>query len=249
LLTDIVEEAQNEQPVAKEVTVAGKTFTIKSYPTIRHQSRRYLDLISHLGGNRDFVPPKLWLAHGDMPALTKFIHEGTRPFFGINAGAEYGPAKRWPAERFAEVAKRISAEIPCRWLLLGGPGDVALAGQIEQALNDPRAVVNVAGQTTLMELCQLLKFCRLLITNDTGPMHLADALGTPLVAIFGSTSAELTGPVGPRSRVVHEPVECTPCFLRDCPIDFRCMNRITVESVVKAVLDLWQKIETGPHRR
>jgi heptosyltransferase II len=252
LLTDVVVEAQSEQPVTKQVTVAGKTFTIKSYPTIRHQSRRYLDLISYLGGKCEFVPPKIWLAHGDMPALTKFLHEGTRPFFGLNAGAEYGPAKRWLPDRFVEVAKRVSAEIPCRWLLFGGPNDVATAREIETGLrahfNDDRMVVNVAGQTTLLELCELIKFCRLFITNDTGPMHLADALGTPLVAIFGSTSAELTGPVGPRSRVVHEPVECSPCFLRECPIDFRCMQGITVESVVKAVLDLWQTIETGPHR-
>jgi heptosyltransferase-2 len=141
----------------------------------------------------------------------------------------------------------VSGEIACRWLIFGGPGDTAIAGQIETglraALGDDRAVINVAGKTTLLELCQLLKFCRLLLTNDTGPMHLADALGTPLVAVFGSTSATLTGPTGKWSRVVNAPVECNPCFLRECPIDFRCMKSITTEMVTDAVLKLWQEIQ------
>lgn len=104
--------------------------------------------------------------------------------------------------------------------------------------NDPRDVVNVAGKTTLLELCGLIKFCKLFLTNDTGPMHLAAALGTPLVAVFGSTSPDLTGPMGRHCVVVREPVECSPCFLRECPVDFRCMDRITVEKVTEAVLTL-----------
>jgi len=247
LLTNVVEEPHGDRAVYKTVTVDGKTFRIKSFPVIRHQAHRYLDLISYLGGNRDFVPPKIWLAPGELPSLRKFLTEGARPFFGINAGAEYGPAKRWMPERFAEVARRISAEVACRWLLFGGPGDVEIAGRIEAELrahlNDDRAVINVAGKTTLLELCELLKFCRLLVTNDTGPMHLADALGTPQVAIFASTSAELTGPTGKNSRVVNVPVECNPCFLPECPIDDRCHDRITVDLVTQTALKLWQDTE------
>ncbi len=248
LLTHVVEEPHTERPVYKDITVAGKTFKVKSFPTIRHQSHRYLDLIWFLGGNREITRPKIWLAPGELPSLTKFIHEGSRPVFALNAGAEYGPAKRWMPERFAEVAQRVSAEVACRWLLLGGPGDVEIAGKIEAelraSLGDDRAVVNVAGKTTLLELCELIGFCKLLLTNDTGPMHLATAVGTPVVAVFGSTSAELTGPLDPRAAVVSAAVECTPCFLRKCPIDFRCMNNITVEQVTEAVLKLWQQTET-----
>ena len=247
LLTDVVQEPPNEQAVRKKVTVGTKTFEVKHFPTIRHQSHRYLDVIAYLGGKADYVPPRIWLAPGELPSLTKFLHEGARPFFGLNSGAEYGPAKRWSAERYAEVASRVSAEIPCRWLLFGGSKDVEIANRIESELRerfkDPRAVVNVAGKTTLMELCELIKFCRLFLTNDTGPMHLADALGTPLVAIFGSTSAELTGPKGKHTRVVHVPVECSPCFLRECPIDFRCMKRITVDQVTEAAARLWHETE------
>jgi len=243
LLTDVAPEPPGDTVVRKPITVEGKTFEVKHFPTIRHQVHRYLNLIALLGGNPEPVPPRIWLSPGDLPALTKFLHEGSRQFIGINAGAEYGPAKRWIPEHFSEVAKRVSDEIACRWLLLGGPGDVEIANAIESQLRtqvaDPRHVVNVAGKTTLMELCELIKFCKLLLTNDTGPMHLAAALGTPVVAIFGSTSAELTGPLGKQCVVVHQDVECSPCFLRECPIDFRCMNRITVDQVTDAVLKLW----------
>ena len=222
--------------------MAGKTFSVKHFPAIRHQAHRYLDIISYLGGSRDYVQPKIWIEPNAIPPLTKLLHEGVRPFFGINAGAEYGPAKRWMPERFAEVAAKVSDKVPCRWLLFGGPNanDMQIADMIETQLrahfSDPRDIVNVAGETTLLELCGLIKFCKLLLTNDTGPMHLASALGTPLVAVFGSTSAELTGPLSDRCIVVHQPVECNPCFLRECPIDFRCMDRITVDQVVEAVL-------------
>jgi heptosyltransferase II len=252
LLTDVVPEPAGAKPQYANVTVAGKTFKTKRYTSIRHQVYDYLDIISHLGGNGAIVRPQVWLAPGELPSLTKFLYEDPRPFIGINAGAEYGPAKRWMADRFADAAARITEEIPCRWLLLGGPGDVEIANIIETKLrasvDDAPAIVNVAGKTTLMELCQLIKFCRLLLTNDTGPMHLADAVGTPVVAVFGSTSAELTGPLNKHSRVVREPVECSPCFLRECPIDFRCMNGVTVDRVVRTVLELWPETEKARPR-
>jgi heptosyltransferase II len=245
LLTDIVNEPRNEQVRKKNITVAGKTFRIKEFLSTRHQVHRYLDLISYLGGNRDYLQPKIWLAPGELPSLTKFLHEGSRPFLGIHAGAEYGPAKRWPAERFAQAAQQIAEQFPCRWLIFGGPGETVIAHQIQKQLqaatNDPRSIINVAGKTTLLELCELISICKLLITNDTGPMHLATALNTPVLAIFGSTSAELTGPLGPKVRIVQEKVECSPCFLRECPIDFRCMNRIPVEQVTAAALKLLEK--------
>jgi|YelNatPaOPRAMG01_1025707.scaffolds.fasta_scaffold01353_4 heptosyltransferase-2 len=250
LLTDVVPEPAGERPGHRTITVAGQTFTTKTYAARRHESQRFLDIVGHLGARRDPLPPRIWLAPGETPALTKFFHEGRRPFFALNAGAEFGPAKRWPADRFAEAAQRIAAAVPCRWLLVGGPGDVPLARQIETALRahltDPRDVVNVAGQTTLAELCVLLKFCRLVLTNDTGPMHLAEAVGTPVVAVFGSTSPAMSGPTGTHSRVVRVPVECSPCFLRECPIDFRCMHQVTVAMVVAAALEVWQEI--GPTR-
>jgi ADP-heptose:LPS heptosyltransferase len=111
-------------------------------------------------------------------------------------------------------------------------------------------VENLAGKTSLQELMTGLTECHVLLTNDTGTMHLADFLGVPLVGIFGSTEPQLTGPRGPRSRVLRQQVECSPCYLRECPIDFRCMKAITPEAAVSALLSLLEepvpRIVPGP---
>jgi heptosyltransferase-2 len=168
------------------------------------------------------------------------LNEIEQPIFGLNPGAEYGPAKRWPAEKFIAATREIQHRTNCTWLVLGGRGDAAIANRIESAIpSPPTAILNLAGKTTLRELMALLKGCHVLLTNDSGPMHVAAALGTPVVVPFGSTSPELTGPGlpgDPRLRVLKSDAPCSPCFLRQCPIDFRCMNGISVERVVEAVL-------------
>jgi heptosyltransferase-2 len=94
----------------------------------------------------------------------------------------------------------------------------------------------LAGDTSLRQLIALLAQCRLVITNDSGPMHLAAALGLPVVAVFGSTDDRATGPLGPKARVVKRQVECAPCGLRECPVDFRCMTSVSVDDVYVAAL-------------
>jgi heptosyltransferase-2 len=242
LLTDVVPEPHAEEPVQETLHVAGKTFQRKTFPVLRHQAHRYLDLISYLGGNRDLCQPKIWLAPHEFSPLQKFLPNDQKPCLGINAGAEYGPAKRWPAHQFAAVIQQLADQLDCRFLLFGGPGDAAMTGEIARQVTECD-LVNLAGKTSLLELCELLQHCRVLLTNDTGPMHLAAAVGTPLVAIFGSTSAELTGPLGPHVHLVNADVECTPCFLRECPIDFRCMNSITPAHVTATVLKAWHAAE------
>jgi heptosyltransferase-2 len=157
-------------------------------------------------------------------------------WLALNPGAEYGPAKRWPAERFIAAAQEIQQRTGCRWLVLGGKGDMELAGSITGKLSGS---VNLAGRTSLRELCAVLKLSRVLLTNDTGPMHVGAALGTKTVALFGSTSPELTGPGvpgGEQPGIVKGAAPCAPCFLRDCPIDFRCMLSIETNRGVAAVL-------------
>ncbi len=151
-------------------------------------------------------------------------------------GAEYGPAKRWLPERFAEVARNIAGQEKVKWILLGTKKDVHLGKQIANSLGD--ACVNRIGQTTIEELLAELRECRLLLTNDTGTMHLAALLGVPTVSIFGSTEPLLTGPLGDGHVVLRHHVECSPCFLRECPIDFRCMKAVTVAEVTDAVTSL-----------
>jgi lipopolysaccharide heptosyltransferase II len=155
---------------------------------------------------------------------------------GLCPGAEYGPAKRWLPERFAEAAERIIAQSPVQWMLFGTARDTSAGEKIAAALGDH--CVNRIGQTTLDQLIDELHECRLLLTNDTGTMHLAALLGIRVVAIFGSTEPRLTGPLGNGHIVLRHHVECSPCFLRECPIDFRCMKAVGVEEVADAVLSI-----------
>ncbi len=211
--------------------------------TNAHQMTEYLHLAAVLGANPEPVAPQLFVSPDEIEAAKKKfgLEEITQPIFGLNPGAEYGPAKRWPLERFIAAAKAIQRRTNCVWLIFGGKGDIALTGQIAAAIHDSRFTIHdLAGQTSLRELMALLKLCRVLLTNDSGPMHVAAALGTPVVVPFGSTSPELTGPGlpgDPRHRLLKSDAPCSPCFLRECPIDFRCMNGISVEHVVEAVLE------------
>jgi len=192
-----------------------------------HHADRYWRIAARCGA---FVPTP--------PALQWRAPDGGT-VIGLCPGAEFGPAKRWPAERFREVVERVNATIPCRWLIVGTAADSPLAAEISRGFDN---ITDLTGKTSLDELMTTL--CQLsgLLTNDTGTMHLADFLGVPLVAVFGSTEPALTGPRGLRSTVIRQQVECSPCFLRECPIDFRCMREIRTDEVVGAVL----KFAPGP---
>jgi heptosyltransferase-2 len=225
--------------------------------TVAHQSYEYLHLAAALGADSAPVSPGLAVTPEEVRAvaakfaLDDFSSPG-RPILGLNPGAEYGPAKRWPADRFIAAAQQIQARTSCTCLILGGPADIPVAETIHSALlvatkrsgktGTPRPTLqNLAGRTSLRELMSLLKLCRALLTNDSGPMHVAAALGTPVVVPFGSTSPELTGPGlpgDPRHQLLQSGAPCAPCFRRTCPIDFRCMNGIKVEQAVGAVLRL-----------
>jgi ADP-heptose:LPS heptosyltransferase len=145
-------------------------------------------------------------------------------------------------ERFAETALAIASERPVQWILFGTFADTERGATIETALG--ASCINRIGKTTLDELVAELSECALLLTNDTGTMHLATLLGVPVVAVFGSTEPRLTGPLGTDHAVLRHQVECSPCFLRECPIDFRCMKAVTVEEVVESVSSLLGKWES-----
>jgi heptosyltransferase-2 len=173
---------------------------------------------------------------------------------GLNPGAEHNPAKRWPADRFIEAAALVQRHVKCRWLVFGNRAEAALSEKIAadiayEAERPPtsgrlppdRAAVNLAGRTSLRELMALLRLCRVLLTNATGPMHVAAALGTPVVATFGSTVPEIAGPGlsgDPRHRLLKANAPCSPCFLRECPIDLRCLTDISVEQAAQAMMEL-----------
>lgn len=161
------------------------------------------------------------------------------PVIGLSPGAQNSRAKQWMPEGFTEAAVRLAGELEAAVALFGSEAERELAQGIAEAVR--RAgypVLNLAGETSLERFIELAAACRVFLTNDSGAMHVAAATGVPTVAIFGPTIVEATGPVSARARVVREPVECSPCMLRDCPIDHRCMRRITAERVAQAAREL-----------
>ena len=158
---------------------------------------------------------------------------------GISPGAAYGKAKRWLPEHFAEAAAKVAGELGAPVILFGSAGERALCAKVESMEPLRRIRVhNLAGETTLGAFIELAAACSVFLTNDSGAMHIAAALGVPTVAVFGATDYTATGPTGERTRVVREPVECSPCLLRECPIDHRCMKWVPAERVAEIALDL-----------
>ncbi|HYG24821.1 MAG TPA: lipopolysaccharide heptosyltransferase II [Verrucomicrobiae bacterium] len=228
--------------IRRLIAMPGRIIRTAQKGQFRHQIHDYLHLVGALGANTEPLAPEICIGGEELRnTAEKFGLDGSLvPLCALNAGAEYGPAKRWPAERFIAAAKEIAAKTGCRWLILGGPADVPLATSIQSSLRAARIPSDcLAGRTSLRELCAVLKLCDVALTNDTGPMHVAAAVGTRVVVPFGSTSAELTGPGLPgdsQHQFLVSNVPCSPCFLRKCPIDFRCMNSISVSQVAEAVV-------------
>lgn len=164
------------------------------------------------------------------------IHVGKQIIIGINPGAAYGSAKCWLPERFKAVTRRLLQNPNYVVIYFGDPAGAPLVHEICSDM--PERVVNLAGKTNLRELLALIQLCSVFLTNDSGPMHIAAALKRPLVALFGSTSDVKTGPSYGISTVIHKRVECSPCYKRVCPIDFRCMKRIEVDEVYEEILKL-----------
>ncbi len=165
--------------------------------------------------------------------------ENRPPRIGICSGAEYGQAKRWPLERFAAVIKQVAVLRPdIEWVFFGAPGEATMGEQLSTIVGSVQHT-NLVGKTKLAELITQLKTCRLLLTNDTGTMHLACAEGVPTVSIFGSTEPVLTGPLGDQHTVIRHHVPCSPCFKRECPLGhYECMTKITPDQVAGAVLKM-----------
>jgi heptosyltransferase-2 len=187
---------------------------------------------------------RLTLADAEKAWATKQLEalglQGPRFLIGLNPGAFFGPAKRWLLDRYASLADHLIGALHADVLIFGSRAERLLAEEIAQAMEHTPTIV--AGETTLRQLMALLAQCHLLVSNDSGPMHLAAALGLPLVAIFGSTDERATGPASSRARVVKRQVACSPCGLRVCPIDFRCMKGVSVEDVYGAVARLIKEL-------
>jgi heptosyltransferase-2 len=157
---------------------------------------------------------------------------------GISPGAAYGSAKRWLPDRFAETAIRVAGELNAAVAIFGSQNERQLCAWVAAGIGPHAPVKNFAGETSLGEFIEFAAACRVYLTNDSGAMHIASALGVPTVAIFGATNHVTTGPTGPLAKIVREDVECSPCLKRECPIDHRCMTRVEAGRVAETALEL-----------
>lgn len=165
--------------------------------------------------------------------LARLGIEKQRPAVALCPGAEYGPAKRWPARYFAELAQGIAARGCAVWLI-GSPNDAQLGSEIAQAAGG--VCRNLCGETTLGEAIDLLSATSLVVTNDSGLMHIAAALGKPQIALYGSSSPEFTPPLSPNAQILRLDLPCSPCFKRACPLGhFNCMNQLVPDRVMEEI--------------
>jgi len=219
---------------------------LKDGTRLRHHVDYYLDLVEGWTG----IDPRIGhetvmrmhLTDAERAWADTFIANsglGGASIIGINPGATFGSSKRWFPERFAEAADRLAENAGAGVIIFGGPQEVSIAGEIAGRMTNKPVVA--AGRTTLRELVALIERCDLFITNDSGPMHIAAALDRPVVALFGSTSPEATGPYCRNHRIVRPAgTDCAPCFKRKChkagtPV---CMEEISVEMAVDAAMEL-----------
>lgn len=205
-----------------------------------HQSFYYLEMLKSLGFTDVKKDERLHFGEGlkkPVPRLLdRFGLDQSRILIGMAPGAAYGPAKRWPDERFAAVAGRLIETYDARIVLFGSGADRTITDRI-QAVAGPKAV-NIAGETGLKEAMALIAHCGLFISNDSGLMHVAGALDIPTIAIFGSTNPITTSPPGERCVIIRKPLPCSPCLKKKCAADFKCMTSIEASEVYAAAREM-----------
>ena len=204
-----------------------------------HQIYYYLHLIEELGIKAEYSDPYIYLALDERLHARNLLSDMRRPVLGINPGAAYGSAKRWFPERFADIANWFIQDTRGSIVIFGGPSEIDIADEIYRNMypefRTSGSAISLAGKTTLRELISLISECDAFLTNDSGPLHLAYAVRTPLVALFGSTAPELTGPppeMNDNNIVITPDLPCRPCFGRTCKNkDMKCMYAITPDEV------------------
>lgn len=205
-----------------------------------HEKFYYLELLRRIGWLKDLTDDPfiaLNVSAGVRGRAEETLRNaGARPGalrVAIGAGASYGSAKCWPPSRFAEVANRLHSESDADVILFGTVAEAAVSKAIAADMRHPP--IDLTGQTAIADLPGLLSQCHVFLGNDSGAMHVAAAVGLPVVAVFGPTDPHGTAPVTPRRTIVQEKPYCSPCFLRRCPTDHRCMNRVTPDAVSAAI--------------
>ena len=216
-----------------------------------HEQYYYLELLRRAGW-LDSLPNESFIrlnvpGENRQSAADFLLSSGARQNklrIAIGAGASYGSAKCWPPDRFAELANRLQAQNNADVILFGTPAEAAVSSAIAAGMGNPP--INLTGKTSIADLPALLSQCHLFIGNDSGAMHVAAAVGLPVVAVFGPTDPFGTAPVTPRCSIIQEKPYCSPCFLRRCPTDHRCMTRVTPDAVEAAARHWMSSMEVRP---
>jgi heptosyltransferase II len=205
----------------------------------KHESHYYLEMLHRAGWiERPAAIPPIHLLVPDAArasARSTLRSAGAREGAwrcAIAPGASYGAAKCWPPERFAHLADRLISECGADVIFFGTPGEKEIAARICSMMKS--RAISLVGETSMRDLAALFSSCSVFIGNDSGAMHVAAAAGLPVIGIFGSTNPEGTAPVTEQFTLIREAVSCSPCFLRRCPVDHRCMTRIAADYVFAA---------------
>lgn len=199
----------------------------------RHRVYYFLNLLNIIGRPVSFSAPRITVSRETREWVNnKLAYIKGHVIVGLNPGATYGSAKCWLAERYAQLAKELINRKKAWIIILGSPAEGKLNSSIATQIKHHQ-VIDFTGQTSITQMAGLLSACKLLVTNDTGTMHVAAAVNTPVVAIFGPTDHVTTPPFGNNHVIVRKEVSCSPCLKRICPTDHRCMTRISVEDVYK----------------
>jgi heptosyltransferase-2 len=205
----------------------------------RHESHYYLELIRRacwIESRGEIAPIRLCIPLSARDAAeASLLRAGAREGAwrcAIAPGASYGAAKCWPPERFAALADRLISECGADVIFFGTPNEKEMAARIGSAMKS--RPISLVGQTSMRDLAGLFSSCSIFIGNDSGAMHVAAAAGLPVIGIFGSTDPVGTAPVTSQFTLIRKAASCSPCFLRSCPVDHRCMTRIDVDSVFAA---------------
>lgn len=209
---------------------------LPEWRTSRHEIFYYLNIVEQLvGSDYHAAQPDGSLTVGEArkaearSLLRSHGVAGDRQLVALCPGSINSRAKRWPAERYAVLADRLINELGADVLLIGSQGETEVTLDVTNAMR--RKPTILTGQTSLAQLVNVLSLVDLLVTNDTGPAHIASALNRPTLVIFGPTNPLTTRPYSESGQIMMVPPECAPCMLRDCPIDHRCMTAITPENV------------------
>jgi heptosyltransferase-2 len=213
----------------------------------KHESHYYLELLRRAGwieGSQSISPIHLAVSGAARTAAESALRTaGARENAwrcAIAPGASYGAAKCWPAERFAQIADRLISECGADVIFFGTAGEKEIAARICSHMKS--RAISLVAETSMRDLAALCASCSIFIGNDSGAMHVAAAAGLPVIGIFGSTDPDGTAPVTEQFTLIREAVSCSPCFLRRCPVDHRCMTRISVDSVFAAAM----KVKNSP---